>query len=145
MLYNGILLLLLACTPQRKMCPRNINYVCANETTYNNLCVAQTRGFHGDCAKFVTNGPCDTKPSTPDRPTRPTSDLPNPKATMYAERNRYRQEVHEKEQPEEPHENPSYIRRQDGRGGGGPLDKPQGISLYEYFRTKFLAMLNRFY
>ena len=49
----------LACVEQQgRMCTREFAPVCANKTTYSNLCTAKAAGFYGSCAKFVVNGPC---------------------------------------------------------------------------------------
>lgn len=51
--------LLLACTPRQNVyCTREIRPVCANGTTYNNLCLAEAAGYYGDCAYHVKAGEC---------------------------------------------------------------------------------------
>ena len=60
-----LLLNLLSCSPRMGMfCTREVRPVCGNGTTYNNLCLAQSAGFYGDCAHFVTQGECRTRQTT---------------------------------------------------------------------------------
>lgn len=50
-----------ACTPYRNVfCTREYAPVCANSTTYNNMCLAESAGFYGNCAQLVTPGICET-------------------------------------------------------------------------------------
>ena len=60
------LLFALACEPRRSsICTRVYLPVCANGTTYSNECLAQSAGFHSNCAHFVTQGVCDEEPVAP--------------------------------------------------------------------------------
>lgn len=58
---NQLVYMLLTCTPRRtSFCTREYMPVCANSTTYSNLCNAESAGFYGNCSKFVKNGVCST-------------------------------------------------------------------------------------
>ena len=56
---STIIYMLITCVPrQNTFCTREYHPVCGNETTYPNLCVAESKGFYGDCEKFLTKGVC---------------------------------------------------------------------------------------
>ena len=53
------LYMFLACTPlQNSICTRDYNPVCGNQTTYQNICIAESNGFYGYCRQFLKNGKC---------------------------------------------------------------------------------------
>lgn len=55
-------LLALSCTPIPDLpCTRNVDPVCVNGAQYDNECRARAAGYHGECGREISAGPCRSR------------------------------------------------------------------------------------